>query len=111
MILICEETKALCPITFLDDPKHLFVRLFLRNQKYWFRQSKLEGRYREIDDLEISIQQLFTAGLLMNQESVTVPAEALGILAMDELKILARRVGIKGKLSGKTVCYPYLTLL
>ncbi|KAG9068458.1 hypothetical protein KI688_010728 [Linnemannia hyalina] len=84
-----------------DDPKHLFVRLFLRNQKYWFRQSKLEGHYREIDDLEFSIRQLITTGLLMDQESVTVPAEVLGILAMDELKILSRRVGIKEKLSGK----------
>ncbi|KAH7053784.1 VRR-NUC domain-containing protein [Linnemannia elongata] len=84
-----------------DDPKHLFVRLFLRNQKYWFRQSKLEGHYREIDDLESSIRQLITTGLLMDQESVTVPAEVLGILAMDELKILCRRIGIKEKLSGK----------
>ncbi|KAF9297590.1 hypothetical protein BGZ88_009516 [Linnemannia elongata] len=84
-----------------DDPKHLFVRLFLRNQKYWFRQSKLEGHYREIDDLESSIRQLITTGLLMDQESVTVPAEVLGILAMDELKILCRRIGIKEKLSAK----------
>ncbi|KAF8948933.1 hypothetical protein BGZ47_001142 [Haplosporangium gracile] len=84
-----------------DDPKHLFVRLFLRNQKYWFRQSKLEGRYREIDDLKSSIRQLITSGLLMDQGAATVPAEVLGILAMDELKILARRVGIREKLSGK----------
>ncbi|KAF9154113.1 hypothetical protein BG015_001815 [Linnemannia schmuckeri] len=84
-----------------DDPKHLFVRLFLRNQKYWFRQSKLEGRYREIDDLKSSIRQLITSGLLMDQGSATMPAEVLGILAMDELKILARHVGIKEKLSGK----------
>lgn len=94
----------------LDDPKHLFVRLFLRNQKYWFRQSKLEGHYREIDDLESSIRQLITTGLLMDQESVTVPAEVLGILAMDELKILCRRIGIKEKLSGKPVCLIRLVL-
>ncbi|KAK3836587.1 MAG: hypothetical protein JOS17DRAFT_787754 [Linnemannia elongata] len=87
--------------TLPDDPKHLFVRLFLRNQKHWFRQSKLEGHYREIEDLEFSIRQLITAGLLMDQESVTVPGEVLGTLTMDELKILSRRVGIKEKLSGK----------
>jgi hypothetical protein len=105
LILICQETKALDAVNLLDDPKHLFVRLFLRNQKYWFRQSKLEGHYREIDDMASAIRQLITAGLLMDQESVTVPAEVLGILAVDELKILARRVGIKEKLSGKPVCH------
>ncbi|KAG0210009.1 hypothetical protein BGX33_005179 [Mortierella sp. NVP41] len=84
-----------------DDPKHLFVRLFLRNQKFWFRQAKLEGRYREIDDLESSVQQLITNGLLMDQASATVPADVIGTLTMDELKILARQVGIKEKLSGK----------
>ncbi|KAF9901708.1 hypothetical protein EC991_005779 [Linnemannia zychae] len=87
--------------TLPDDPKHLFVRLFLRNQKNWFRQSKLEGHYREIDDLESSLRQLITVGLLMDQTSVTEPADVIGTLAMDELKLLARRVGIKEKLSGK----------
>ncbi|KAF9927607.1 hypothetical protein FBU30_003029 [Linnemannia zychae] len=84
-----------------DDPKHLFVRLFLRNQKNWFRQSKLEGHYREIDDLESSIHQLITAGLLMDHSSMIDPADAIGTLNVDELKLLARRVGIKDKLSGK----------
>jgi hypothetical protein len=83
----------------------LFVRLFLRNQKNWFRQSKLEGRYREIDDLGSSLQQLITAGLVMDQVSATEPAEVIGTLTIDELKLLARRVGIKEKLSGKQVCY------
>lgn len=46
----------------------------------------------------------------MDQESVTVPAEVLGTLAMDELKILSRRVGIKEKLSGKPVCLVRLIL-
>ncbi|KAF9129516.1 hypothetical protein BGW39_004075 [Mortierella sp. 14UC] len=87
--------------TLPDDPKHLFVRLFLRNQKYWFRQSKLEGHYREIDDLESSLRQLITAGLLMDQTSATAPADVIGTLTMEELKLLARRVGIKEKLSGK----------
>ncbi|KAK3832787.1 MAG: hypothetical protein J3R72DRAFT_453898 [Linnemannia gamsii] len=84
-----------------DDPKHLFVRLFLRSQKYWFRQSKLEGHYREIDDLESSLRQLIAAGLLMDQTLATVPADVIGTLTMDELKLLARRVGVKEKLSGK----------
>lgn len=107
---ICQCTNAYTLSTFLDDPKHLFVRLFLRNQKHWFRQSKLEGHYREIEDLEFSIRQLITAGLLMDQESVTVPGEVLGTLTMDELKILSRRVGIKEKLSGKPVCLVRLFL-
>ncbi|KAG0367820.1 hypothetical protein BGZ54_003195 [Gamsiella multidivaricata] len=83
-----------------DDPKHLFVRLFLRNQKYWQRQSKLEGRYREIEDLKSAIQQLITAGLLIDQSAMQDPEEALVMLTMDELKILARRIGILEKLSG-----------
>ncbi|KAG0022416.1 hypothetical protein BGZ80_000310 [Entomortierella chlamydospora] len=84
-----------------DDPKHLFVRLFLRNQKYWQRQSKLEGRYQEIENLESAIQQLIIVGLLMDQRAIDDPEEALAMLTMDELKILARRIGIAEKLSGK----------
>ncbi|KAF8926201.1 hypothetical protein BGZ58_000097 [Dissophora ornata] len=84
-----------------DDPKHLFVRLFLRNQKYWQRQSKLEFRYREIEDLGPAIQQLITVGLLIDQGAIQDPDEALVMLTMDELKILARRIGIMEKLSGK----------
>ncbi|KAF9111855.1 hypothetical protein BGX27_004359 [Mortierella sp. AM989] len=84
-----------------DDPKHLFVRLFLRNQKYWQRQSKLEGRYREIEDLDSAIQQLITMGLLMDKSMIQDPKEALVVLTMDELKILARRIGVMEKLSGK----------
>ncbi|KAI8596839.1 hypothetical protein EDD21DRAFT_311626 [Dissophora ornata] len=86
-----------------DDPKHLFVRLFLRNQKYWQRQSKLEFRYREIEDLGPAIQQLITVGLLMDQGAIQDPDEALVMLTMDELKILARRIGIMEKLPGKQV--------
>ncbi|KAF8982803.1 hypothetical protein BGZ46_000593 [Entomortierella lignicola] len=84
-----------------DDPKHLFVRLFLRNQTYWQRQCKLEGRYREINDLESSIQQLIRVGLLMDQKTIENSEEAIAMLNMDELKILARRIGIIEKLSGK----------
>ncbi|GJJ69123.1 fanconi-associated nuclease 1 [Entomortierella parvispora] len=84
-----------------DDPKHLFVRLFLRRQKFWFRQSKLEGRYREIEDLESALQQLINVGLLMDRNSLQDPEEALAMLTMDELKLLARRTGIKESLSGK----------
>lgn len=87
----------------IDDPKHLFVRLFLRRQKFWFRLSKLEGRYREIDDLESAVQQLINVGLLMDQNSLTNPEEALVMLTMDELKLLARRTGIKESLTGKQV--------
>ncbi|KAF9354789.1 hypothetical protein BGX26_007361 [Mortierella sp. AD094] len=86
-----------------DDPKHLFVRLFLRNQKYWQRQSKLEGRYQEIENLESAIQQLIIVGLLMDQRAIEDPEEALVMLTMDELKILARRIGVAEKLSGKQV--------
>ncbi|KAI8358125.1 hypothetical protein B0O80DRAFT_495898 [Mortierella sp. GBAus27b] len=84
-----------------DDPKHLFVRLFLRNQKYWQRQSKLDGRYREIEDLVSAIQQLSAAGLLMDQGLMQDPGEAVALLTVDELKILARKVGILEKMSGK----------
>lgn len=96
------------PITYrssfdIDDPKHLFVRLFLRRQKLWFRQFKLEGRYREIEDLESAVQQLINVGLLMDRSSLRDPEEALVMLTMDELKLLARRTGIKEALSGKQV--------
>ncbi|KAF9581062.1 hypothetical protein BGW38_002059, partial [Lunasporangiospora selenospora] len=84
-----------------DDAKHLFVRLFLRNQKFWFRLSKLEGRYREILNLESAIRDLVTSGLLMDQACLRDPTEAITMLTMDELKILARRVGIKERLSGR----------
>ncbi|KAK3825425.1 MAG: hypothetical protein J3Q66DRAFT_105131 [Benniella sp.] len=84
-----------------DDPKHLFVRLFLRNQKYWQRQSKLDGRYREIEDLGSAIQQLSTAGLLMDQDAMNEPKEAIALLTVDELKILARKIGLLDKMSGK----------
>ncbi|KAF9437609.1 hypothetical protein BGZ76_000066 [Entomortierella beljakovae] len=84
-----------------DDPKHLFVRLFLRNQKYWQRQSKLEGRYREIEDLGGAIKQLIAVGLLMDQNTIQDPEEALVMLTVDELKVLARRIGIIETLSGK----------
>ncbi|KAI1304853.1 hypothetical protein EDD11_005055 [Mortierella claussenii] len=84
-----------------DDPKHLFVRLFLRKQKYWQRQCKLEGQYRELEDLEVAIQQLIQVGLLMDQNAIHDPEEALVMLTMDELKTLARRIGMLEKLSGK----------
>lgn len=88
----------------IDDPKHLFVRLFLRNQKYWQRQSKLDGRYREIKDLESAIRQLSTTGLLMDQDAMHDPGEAIALLTVDELKVLARSIGILEKMSGKQVC-------
>ncbi|KAG0205744.1 hypothetical protein BGX28_002711 [Mortierella sp. GBA30] len=84
-----------------DDPKHLFVRLFLRKQKFWFRRSSLENRYREIMDLESAIQQLVAVGLLMDEGTLSDPEDALVMLTVDELKLLARRVGIMNKLSGK----------
>ncbi|KAG0254905.1 hypothetical protein BG011_005443 [Mortierella polycephala] len=74
-----------------DDPKHLFVRLFLRKQKFWFRQSKLENRYQEIEDLDTALQQLITVGLLMDQNALEDPAEALVMLTTDELKLLAQQ--------------------
>ncbi|KAF9940048.1 hypothetical protein BGZ67_008368 [Mortierella alpina] len=84
-----------------DDPKHLFVRLFLRKQKFWFRMSQLENRYKEIEDLESATQQLIAAGLLMDQSQLSDPEDALAMLTVDELKLLARRVGFMEKLSGK----------
>ncbi|KAF9205490.1 hypothetical protein CPC16_001016 [Podila verticillata] len=84
-----------------DDPKHLFVRLFLRNQKFWIRKCKLNNQYREIVDLDSAIQELVGVGLLMDQNSLQDAHEAIAMLSVDELKLLARRVGIKEKLSGK----------
>ncbi|KAF9562213.1 hypothetical protein EC968_005371 [Mortierella alpina] len=84
-----------------DDPKHLFVRLFLRKQKFWFRTDRLENRYKEIEDLEAATQLLIAAGLLMDQSQLSDPEDALVMLTMDELKLLARRVGFKEKLAGK----------
>ncbi|CAO3572251.1 unnamed protein product [Mortierella alpina] len=84
-----------------DDPKHLFVRLFLRKQKFWFRMSRLENRYKEIEDLESATQQLIATGLLMDQSQLSDPEDALAMLTVDELKLLARRVGFIDKLSGK----------
>ncbi|KAF9189109.1 hypothetical protein BGZ50_000946 [Haplosporangium sp. Z 11] len=84
-----------------DDPKHLFVRLFLRKQKFWFRQSKLENRYQEVEDLNTALQLLISVGLLMDQSALMDPEEALAMLTTDELKLLARRVGIIESLSGK----------
>ncbi|KAG0083123.1 hypothetical protein BGZ92_011065 [Podila epicladia] len=84
-----------------DDPKHLFVRLFLRNQKFWIRKCKLDNQYREIVDLDSAIQELISVGLLMDQHSLQDAQEAIAMLCVDELKQLARRVGIKEKLSGK----------
>ena len=95
----------------VDDPKHLFVRLFLRRQRFWFRQSKLEGRYREIEDLESAIQQLINVGLLMDQNSLHDPEDALLMLTLDELKLLARRTGIKESLTGKQVRRQILGIL
>ncbi|KAG0029130.1 hypothetical protein BGZ82_008118 [Podila clonocystis] len=84
-----------------DDPKHLFVRLFLRNQKFWIRKCKLENHYREIVDLDSAIQELVSVGLLMDRNNLQDAQEAIAMLTVDELKLLARRVGIKEKLSGK----------
>ncbi|KAG0035376.1 hypothetical protein BGZ81_008975 [Podila clonocystis] len=84
-----------------DDPKHLFVRLFLRNQKFWIRKCKLDNHYREIVDLDSAIQELVNVGLLMDQNNLQDAQEAIAMLCVDELKLLARRVGIKEKLSGK----------
>ncbi|KAF9281902.1 hypothetical protein BGZ68_006327 [Mortierella alpina] len=84
-----------------DDPKHLFVRLFLRKQKFWFRMTQLENRYKEIQDLESAAEQLIAAGLLMDQSQLSDPEDALVMLTVDELKLLARRVGFMEKLSGK----------
>ncbi|KAG0347932.1 hypothetical protein BG005_011803 [Podila minutissima] len=84
-----------------DDPKHLFVRLFLRNQKFWIRKCKIDNQYREIVDLDSAIQELVSVGLLMDQNSLQDAQEAIAMLCVDELKQLARRVGIKEKLSGK----------
>ncbi|KAF9431030.1 hypothetical protein BGZ94_000029 [Podila epigama] len=75
-----------------DDPKHLFVRLFLRNQKFWIRQSKLENRYREIEDLETAIRHLVSVGLLMDQSALQDTEEAIATLGIDELKLLARHI-------------------
>ncbi|KAF9400427.1 hypothetical protein BGX21_004336 [Mortierella sp. AD011] len=54
-------------------------------------------------DEEHSLFETYRAleGLLMDQRAIDDPEEALGMLTMDELKILARRIGIAEKLSGK----------
>ncbi|KAG0054639.1 hypothetical protein BGZ83_010767 [Gryganskiella cystojenkinii] len=91
--------------TVLPEESFLFTdeehTLFETRQKFWFRQSKLEGRYREIEDLESAVQQLINVGLLMDQNSLKDPEEALVMLTMDELKLLAKRTGIKETLTGK----------
>ncbi|KAF9321982.1 hypothetical protein BG003_009301 [Podila horticola] len=101
--LFTDEERALFETyrALPDDPKHLFVRLFLRNQKFWIRKCKLDNHYREIVDLDSAIQELVSVGLLMDQNSLQDAQEAIAMLCMDELKLLARRVGIKEKLSGK----------
>ncbi|KAG0339586.1 hypothetical protein BG004_006758 [Podila humilis] len=83
-----------------DDPKHLFVRLFLRSQKVWLRRAKLVN-FREIKDMDSSIQQLIRAGLLMDHSLLRDTQDAISLLTIEELKLLARRVGIKETLSGK----------
>ncbi|KAF9327050.1 hypothetical protein BG006_009600 [Podila minutissima] len=101
--LFTDEERALFETyrALPDDPKHLFVRLFLRNQKFWIRKCKLDNQYREIVDLDSAIQELVSVGLLMDQNSLQDAQEAIAMLCVDELKQLARRVGIKEKLSGK----------
>lgn len=79
------------------------MRLFLRNQKFWICKCKLDNQYREIVDLDSAIQELVSVGLLMDQNLLQDAHEAIAMLSVDELKLLARRVGIKEKLSGKLV--------
>ncbi|KAG0290164.1 hypothetical protein BGZ98_003570 [Dissophora globulifera] len=87
---------------FTDEELMLF-ETYRALAGYWQRQCKLEGRYLEIEDLSFALQQLFSVGLLMDQSALHDPEEALVMLAMDELKILARRIGVLEKLSGKRV--------
>ncbi|KAF9896336.1 hypothetical protein BX616_007660, partial [Lobosporangium transversale] len=65
------------------------------------RQDKLEGRYREIEHLKSAVQQLVVTGLVMDKSAIQDPEDALAMLTMDELKLLARRIGIMEKMSGK----------
>lgn len=65
--------------------------------------TQLENRYKEIEDLESAAEQLIAAGLLMDQSQLSDPEDALVMLTVDELKLLARRVGFMEKLSGKQV--------
>ncbi|KAG0236563.1 hypothetical protein BGW42_003218 [Actinomortierella wolfii] len=83
-----------------DDSKYLMARLYLRKQAFWFRLSKLEGRYQEIDNLQLAIDELEKAGLTLNEKDMDDPLEAMNILSLAEVKTLAVSVGLKDRLSG-----------
>ncbi|KAG0237113.1 hypothetical protein BGW41_000281 [Actinomortierella wolfii] len=83
-----------------DDSKYLMARLYLRKQAFWFRHSKLEGRYREIDNLQLAIDELEKARLTLNEKDMDDPLEAMSVLSLAEVKTLAVSVGLKDRLSG-----------
>lgn len=90
-ILEEEEHRLLANIGELEgDAQRLLFRLYLRRPG-WFRVQKLE--YRDVLNREGAVQALNRAQLI--DDSVADPAEILEILQLEEMRLLARELGLK----------------
>lgn len=79
-----------------EDAQRLLFRLFLRRTD-WLREARLE--YQDISSIRRAIDDLHTEGLV--ECTLRRAEDVISILQLDELRELARTLGIKA--TGKTV--------
>ncbi|KAH0612564.1 uncharacterized protein H6S33_008944 [Morchella sextelata] len=79
------------------EPQFLYVRLFLRKTSAWFRVRKL-GYYNDISDMVSACKtlQCDEVGFAENEKAITTLEEAVTLLNMEELKLIAKEAKATG---------------
>ena len=84
------------------EGRFLYVRLFLRKKSAWFRVDKL-GYESDIAYMDKACAELWESALADDEQGVTELEVLLGMLSLDELKILAKQFTCQGNTRDKLI--------